>query len=168
MQRLRSATDGMPWARELPAPRMIRSFFLGISTPYNPTATLECVAQNCPRRITILRSPATRGTAFDVLINLCVRSVCFRSVAVGLKVYHRSRTVEWETPQALFDRLHAEFGFMLDVCATPDNAKCARYYTEADDGLSQSWVGVCWCNPPYGKTLPIWIAKAWTSAQAGA
>src|SRR5213593_3486330 len=36
---------------------------------FNPTATLECVAQNCPRRITILQSPATRETAFDVLIN---------------------------------------------------------------------------------------------------
>ena len=49
-----------------------------------PTATLECVAQNCPRRITILRSPAMRETAFDGLINPCVRSRCSRSVAVGL------------------------------------------------------------------------------------
>src|SRR5215470_505734 len=49
-----------------------------------PTATLECVAQNCPCRITILQSPATRETAFDVLINPCVRSICSRSVAVGL------------------------------------------------------------------------------------
>src|SRR5262249_11841336 len=55
-----------------------------ICCPSNPTATLECVAQNCPRRITILRSPAMRETAFDVLINPCVRSVCSRSVAVGL------------------------------------------------------------------------------------
>src|SRR5262249_19399604 len=36
-----------------------------------PTATLECIAQNCPRRITILRSPAMRETTFDVLINPC-------------------------------------------------------------------------------------------------
>src|SRR6266849_1434645 len=47
-----------------------------------PTATLECVAQNFPRRITILQSPATRETAFEVLLNPCVRSVCSRSVAV--------------------------------------------------------------------------------------
>ena len=39
----------------------------------NPTATLERVAQNCPRRITILRSPAMKEATFDVLINLCVK-----------------------------------------------------------------------------------------------
>ena len=49
-----------------------------------PTATLECVAQNCPRRITILRSPAMRETAFDGLINPCVRSRGSGSVAVGI------------------------------------------------------------------------------------
>jgi len=50
-----------------------------------PTATLGYVAQNCPRRITMLRSPATRETAFEVLINPCDRDVCSRSVAVGLR-----------------------------------------------------------------------------------
>src|SRR5262245_16305386 len=51
---------------------------------FNPTATLGCVAQNCPHRITILLSPATRETAFDGLIKPCDRGVCSRSVAVGL------------------------------------------------------------------------------------
>ncbi len=41
-----------------------------------------------------------------------------------LKVYHRSLTIEWETPQAFFDRLHAEFMFTLDVAAQEGNAKC--------------------------------------------
>src|SRR5436853_1978050 len=85
-----------------------------------------------------------------------------------LKVYHRSLTTEWETPQAFFDRLHGEFGFTLDVCATPANAKCPRFFTAADDGLVQPWEGVCWMNPPYGKTIGQWIAKAYTSAQEGA
>ena len=50
----------------------------------NPTATLDGITQNCPRRITILRSPATRETTFDVPINPWHRDVCSRSVAVGL------------------------------------------------------------------------------------
>jgi hypothetical protein len=32
-------------------------------------------------------------------------------------VHFRSDTDVWETPQAFFDTLHAEFGFTLDVCA---------------------------------------------------
>ena len=51
---------------------------------YNPTATLDGITQNCPRRITILRSPATRETTFDVPINPWDRDVCSRIVAVGI------------------------------------------------------------------------------------
>jgi phage N-6-adenine-methyltransferase len=90
-----------------------------------------------------------------------------QATQANLKVYHRSLTVEWETPKHFFDRLHAEFGFTLDVAAQPGNAKCARYFTPADDGLTQPWEGVCWMNPPYGKTIGQWVAKAAASAQAG-
>src|SRR6266853_968221 len=64
--------------------------------------------------------------------------------------------------------LHAEFGFTLDVAAQPGNAKCPRYFTPEDDGLAQPWDGVCWMNPPYGKTIGQWMRKAYESAQAGA
>jgi len=48
-----------------------------------------------------------------------------------------SATDDWATPQSLFDALHREFSFTLDVCATPTNAKCARYFTaECDDPLA--------------------------------
>ena len=53
-----------------------------------------------------------------------------------------SATDLWETPQAFFDALDAEFGFDLDVCALPENTKCERYYTPDMDGLSQAWSGV--------------------------
>ena len=82
--------------------------------------------------------------------------------------FGQGKTPEWETPQDLFDRLDAEFGFTLDVCATPDNAKCDRYYTEADDGLVQPWEGVCWMNPPYGKGILYWMRKAYQAAVEGA
>ena len=71
-----------------------------------------------------------------------------------------SKKEEWETPQALFDELNEEFHFDVDVCALPENAKCDRYYTPEIDGLKQDWRGVCWCNPPYGRKIGEWVAKA--------
>lgn len=75
-------------------------------------------------------------------------------------VMFSSKTGLWETPQWLFERLNDEFGFTLDACALPENAKCARYYTPAHDGLKQPWDGVVWCNPPYGRGVGAWVAKA--------
>ena len=68
----------------------------------------------------------------------------------------------------VFDDLDSEFGFELDVCALPSNAKCERYFTPADDGLSQTWSGVCWMNPPYGKEIGLWMRKAYLSSRHGA
>jgi len=80
-----------------------------------------------------------------------------------------SKTDLWETPQDTFDALAAEFGpFDLDVCATSENAKCARYYTRDDDGLTQPWDGVCWMNPPYGREIKAWMRKAYEASQNGA
>ena len=71
-----------------------------------------------------------------------------------------SATEEWATPQNVFDALNAEFHFTLDPCSTDDNAKCAKHYTKADDGLSKDWTGErVFCNPPYGREMPKWIAK---------
>lgn len=73
----------------------------------------------------------------------------------------------WETPQELFDALNAKYHFTLDVCATPANAKCARFFTPEQDGLAQVWAGTCWMNPPYGRAIGRWIRKAYECAQAG-
>lgn len=68
---------------------------------------------------------------------------------------------DWATPQDFFDKCNAEFGFTLDACATHENAKCLNYFTKEDDGLKQSWAGHrVWMNPPYGKDIPKWMAKA--------
>ena len=75
-----------------------------------------------------------------------------------------SNTDQWSTPQAFFDGLNAEFGFTVDVCALPENAKCAKYYTPEMDGLAQKWGGACWMNPPYGREIGKWVKKA---AEAG-
>lgn len=84
-----------------------------------------------------------------------------------LGVHFSSDTGEWETPQDLFDTLDAEFGFDVDVCATADTAKCARYFTREQDGLAREWAGTCWMNPPYGSAIGAWVRKAWESAQNG-
>ena len=73
---------------------------------------------------------------------------------------YSSKTDMWETPQDLFNELDKEFHFDLDVCATQENAKCKRYYTPKQDGLSQPWDGICWCNPPYGRDIGQWVRKA--------
>ncbi|WP_433847116.1 DNA N-6-adenine-methyltransferase [Acinetobacter proteolyticus] len=77
------------------------------------------------------------------------------------------RTDVWATPQNFFDILDLVFNFDLDVCALPENAKCERYFTPEIDGLSQEWAGTCWMNPPYGKEIKDWVAKAAHTADQG-
>ena len=84
------------------------------------------------------------------------------------KVFFSSETDEWETPQWLFDQWDMEFHFTLDVCATPENAKCSRYFTKQENGLGQKWTGTCWCNPPYGRQIGFWMEKAYRSSLEGA
>jgi site-specific DNA-methyltransferase (adenine-specific) len=80
-----------------------------------------------------------------------------------------SQRQDWETPQALFDELNAEFGFTVDVCATPRNAKCAFFFSPEQDGLAQDWERrVCWMNPPYGRQISAWIDKALRQRAKGA
>ena len=76
-----------------------------------------------------------------------------------------SKTDMWATPQDFFDRLNRLFNFNLDVCATAENAKCARFFTVADNGLAQKWDGTCWMNPPYGREIGEWVAKAYKSSR---
>ncbi|CAI6292677.1 phage N-6-adenine-methyltransferase [Bacillus subtilis] len=62
-----------------------------------------------------------------------------------------SNTDLWGTPQDFFDKLNEEFGFELDVCAIPENAKCKNFFTPELDGLKQDWnESSVFMNPPYG------------------
>lgn len=78
-----------------------------------------------------------------------------------------SNTCEWATPQKFFDELNEKWHFELDVCATPENAKCKRYFTKEEDGLQQEWKGICYMNPPYGREIPKWVKKAYESTIGG-
>ena len=77
-----------------------------------------------------------------------------------MNVHFSSATDLHATPQDFFDRLDAEFGFDLDVCASPENAKCTIYFTKEDDGLSRDCTAVVWLNPPYGREIGRWLRKA--------
>lgn len=68
---------------------------------------------------------------------------------------------EWATPQDLYNRLDAEFNFVLDPCATDENHKCSRYLTKHENGLIADWAlygGAVFCNPPYSQ-LERWLKK---------
>ena len=85
------------------------------------------------------------------------------------KVHFSSKTVEWPTPQGLYDELDEEFNFTLVQCATDENTKCEMYFTEADDGLKQDWEKEkVFMNPPYGREIGNWMEKAYVSSLKGA
>ena len=76
-----------------------------------------------------------------------------------------SATDEWETPQALFDQLNAEFEFGWDLAASRENTKVpGRFFHKGYSAFDSAWTpnaGVYWCNPPYSRGLQAkFIAKA--------
>ena len=83
-----------------------------------------------------------------------------------MSVHFSSNKQDWATPDDLYKKLNRIYSFDLDVAATRENARCERYFTPADDGLEQSWEGArVWCNPPYGREIKSWIAKANAEAE---
>ena len=79
-------------------------------------------------------------------------------------VLFSSKSIDWSTPQELFDALDKRFQFTLDVCASDKNAKVKRYFTRELDGLGQSWGGErCWMNPPYGREIGKRNMARWSS-----
>ena len=80
---------------------------------------------------------------------------------------HSSKKLDYETPQALFDKLDREFAVDLDAAASKDNAKCEKYFTKENDALKYPWcaLGAIWLNPPYGRNIGLWIEKAYQESQ---
>lgn len=79
-------------------------------------------------------------------------------------VHFSSATDMWETPQEVFDALNKEFSLNFDVCAVRQNTKVrGAFFTPQQDGLKQDWKDLrAWMNPPYGREIGKWIAKAAT------
>ena len=78
----------------------------------------------------------------------------------------------WATPRDVLERLYRVVGggFDLDPCS-PGRGRCrvrARmHHDEDDDGLSREWRGTVYMNPPYGRTIGRWTAKARGEVEAG-
>jgi len=67
---------------------------------------------------------------------------------------------EASTPRAIFNMLHAEYLYTVDICASPHNHKLDRYVTVEQNALSMIWSGErVWCNPPFNN-IPTWLAHA--------
>ena len=82
---------------------------------------------------------------------------------------YSSRSEEWPTPAAFYEQMNTEFRFTLDPCATPENAKCRKFYSKTEDGLRQSWGRhVVFCNPPYGRSMREWARKCYEASVNGA
>jgi hypothetical protein len=63
------------------------------------------------------------------------------------------------TPKWVFDLLGLNFD--IDVAAPINGVPwipCKRWFSQADDGLTQDWAGLVWCNPPYSDILP-WVKR---------
>lgn len=85
-----------------------------------------------------------------------------------------SASVEWGTPEWLFDRLDWEFVFQLDACAGEHNAKVDHWISPADDALEVEW-GSCldrqepnaavWMNPPWGRGIGRFVERAYRQSK---
>lgn len=59
-------------------------------------------------------------------------------------------SIDWATSDTLYAALHKEFSFTMDPCPVG-----------GIDGLSRPWHGQrVYCNPPYGRGIAKWLAKA--------
>ena len=66
------------------------------------------------------------------------------------RVLFSSASQHWATPKVLYAELDKEFGFTLDPCPL-----------DGRGGLTRSWKGErVYCNPPYGRGVNEWLAKA--------
>jgi phage N-6-adenine-methyltransferase len=84
---------------------------------------------------------------------------------------YSSRSEEWTTPASFYAKLNAEFDFDLDAAATAENTKCLRYLDIQTDALKVNWAehgSIIFCNPPYGREIGKWFAKAREAQAAGA
>lgn len=86
--------------------------------------------------------------------------------ANGMSVHFSSKSPEHYTPQEIIDATVAVMDAIdLDPCSnskdTP-NIPALDHYTAEDDGLSLSWFGRIYMNPPYGRGangIAAWVTK---------
>ena len=95
------------------------------------------------------------------------------------EAYKSSLDDTWTTPRDLFKTLDREFSFGLDAAAlqsstlVPNNWYGPDHpYEDRRDAFTCNWSVDChswaiWLNPPYGRTIKAWMAKADEEAGRG-
>ena len=64
----------------------------------------------------------------------------------------------WQTPQWLFNKLHKQYSFEFDCCASKNNTKCDTWHDNflmvgnEEAGLEDE---CCWMNPPFSKAYQM-------------
>ena len=90
-------------------------------------------------------------------------------------VYKTSLDDTWATPKDFFAKINDEFRFTLDAAALQSSTCVPNNWFGPDhpeesrrDALQCDWDGIVWLNPPYGRTIGSWMAKANHEPQGGA
>ena len=85
----------------------------------------------------------------------------------------------WTTPRDFYNKLNNEFNFGLDAAALQSSTLVAdNWYgpdhpdTTRQDALVRNWTEdaegkMIWLNPPYGRSIKLWTAKAHLENQRG-
>jgi phage N-6-adenine-methyltransferase len=85
----------------------------------------------------------------------------------------------WATPRDFYKKLDAEFGFGLDAAALQNSTLVPSNWYGPDhedetrrNALVRNWTqdsngAPIWLNPPYGRTMKLWTAKANREAVVG-
>lgn len=103
-------------------------------------------------------------------VRLCLRPVGTRPPfweATGTSSAHHG----WTTPADVLERLYrvVDGCFDLDPCSPSRKGpvRARLHYTAEQDGLALPWRGFVFPNPPYGRTLGTWVAKARAEVETG-
>jgi hypothetical protein len=88
-----------------------------------------------------------------------------------MAVHYSSESTSWNTPRHIVDLVVDTLGEIdLDPCSNSHdapNVPAHDYYTEADDGLAQPWLGRVYMNPPYGDEIGKWVARLVSNYESG-
>lgn len=86
----------------------------------------------------------------------------------------------WATPRKFFEQQKVKFNFTLDAAALQSSTLVPYNWYGPDhplltrrDAFDQNWAqdadgGIIWLNPPYGRTIGRWMAKADLESKRGA
>ena len=86
-------------------------------------------------------------------------------------VHFMSETEEWYTPKEIIDSVLEVLGEIdLDPCGnnkSQSTVPANKYFTKEEDGLTKSWDGTVYMNPPYGGEIKDWIIKLLDEWESG-